>query len=267
MILYAPRAIVKFGSVAADARERLISCIYALYQGRLSLSERLQTKEWAMIGSLGDGITSGEIPRYYRAMTRPDAEGAEVAYHYRIHEAGLWTQNYHKGFEKFVRKLERNEAMTATVSVQSGYRDDHGWAVYCTQVPGRCLLLDTVDGLTDEEALWTALAACDSFKPRKASPMKFPGTLFYPMEASHVFERYGDYFPNLDSRPDFASESRVCEDRMIQFSMALAKLRHKRRTPTVGGSSDEDEPTGSEWIWSQTKGCMRRNKFFRQKVA
>jgi hypothetical protein len=89
MILYAPRAIVKFRSVAADAKERLISCIYTLYQGRLSLTERLQTKEWAMIGSLGDGIASGEIPRHCRATTHPDALGAEVAYHHRIHEAGL----------------------------------------------------------------------------------------------------------------------------------------------------------------------------------
>jgi hypothetical protein len=156
MILFAPKAIVKFRSIAADARERLIGCVHTLDQGRLSLTEGLITKECAMIGSLGDGVASGEIPRHYRATTRPGVEGAEIAYHYRIHEAGLRTQNHDKGFEKFVRKYERNEAMTATVSVQSGYRDDRGWAVYCTQGPRRCLLLDTVDGLTDEETLWTA---------------------------------------------------------------------------------------------------------------
>jgi hypothetical protein len=100
MILYHPKAIVKFRSVALDAKKRLISCIYTLCQGRLSLTEGLQTKEWAMIGSLGDGVASVIIPRHYRATTRPDAEGAEVAYHHRIHEAGLKPQNYDKGFSE-----------------------------------------------------------------------------------------------------------------------------------------------------------------------
>jgi hypothetical protein len=81
-----------------------------------------------MIGALGDGITSGEIPRHYRATPRPDAEAAAEAYHYRIHEAGLKTQNYDKGFEKFVWKFERNEAMLATVAIFPGCREDHGWA-------------------------------------------------------------------------------------------------------------------------------------------
>jgi hypothetical protein len=134
-------------STAADARERLISYIHTLYQGRLSIKEGLDTKEWAMIGSLGDGITSGEIPRHYHATTRPDAEPAAVAYHYRIHEAGLKTQNYDKGFEKFLRKFERNEAMSGTVAILPGCREDHAWPVYCKQGPRRCLLSDTVDGI------------------------------------------------------------------------------------------------------------------------
>jgi hypothetical protein len=125
VIIIIIRAIVKFMSVAEDAKERLISCVYTLYQWRLSLTERLITKEWAMIGSLGDGITSGEIPWRYRATTSPDARGAAVAYHYRIHEAGLKMRNYDKGFEKFVRKFERNEAMSATISILPGCREDH----------------------------------------------------------------------------------------------------------------------------------------------
>jgi hypothetical protein len=37
--------------------------------------------------------------------------------------------------------------------------------------------------------------------------------------------------------------------------------------PDVINSDEDDEPTGSEWIWSQTKGRMRRNKFYGQKAG
>jgi hypothetical protein len=36
-----------------------------------------------------------------------------------------------------------------------------------------------------------------------------------------------------------------------------------RTQSPVTGSSDDDDPSGSEWIWSQTKGCTRKNKHFR----
>jgi hypothetical protein len=138
--------------------------IYTIYQGRLWLTEQLVTKEWDMIGSLGDKTTSGEIPRQYRAAIRQEAPGSEVALHCRVHEAGLKVQNNDKGFGKLVRKYERNEAMSATVALISRDRDDHGWAVYFTQGPRRCLLLDTVDRFTGDEKLCTALAAWATFK-------------------------------------------------------------------------------------------------------
>jgi hypothetical protein len=163
----------------------------------------LTTDEWAMIGSLGDGIASGEIPRNYRATTHPDGVATAVAFHYRVHEAGLKTQNYDKGFEEFVRKFERSEAMSVTIAISLGCREDHGLAVYCKQGPRRCLLMDTVDGPSDDETLWTALAAWASFQPRKSSPRKYPGKLFYPTEASYIFEKYWDYLPSLDDHPDF----------------------------------------------------------------
>jgi hypothetical protein len=40
-----------------------------------------------------------------------------------------------------------------------------------------------------------------------------------------------------------------------------------RSQSIVGGSSDEDEPTQSECIWSQTKGCMRKNKLYRESAT
>jgi hypothetical protein len=126
MILFAPNATVRFRSTAPDAKERLINCIYTLYQGRYWLTEQLVTAEWAMVGSLGDRTITGLIPRHYRAQTRADAAGTERAFVERVYEAGLRTQNYDKGFDKFVRKFERNEAMSATVALLSRHRDDHG---------------------------------------------------------------------------------------------------------------------------------------------
>jgi hypothetical protein len=123
VILFAPRAIVKFRPTAPDAKERLINCIYTLYQGRYWLAEQLVTAEWAMIALLGDKSISGTIPQYCRAQTNPDAAGTERAFLERVYEAGLKTQNYDKGFDKFVRKFERNEAMSATVALLSGHRE------------------------------------------------------------------------------------------------------------------------------------------------
>jgi hypothetical protein len=220
MLLFAPRAVVKFRTVAPDAKQRLCNCISAPYQGRYQLTEQLIAQEWAMIASLGSideegNVTeSGTIPQHYRAQTSEAASGIERAFVESIYEAGLTTQNYDKGVDNFVRKYERNEAMSATVAMLQGRRNDHGWAVYFKQGPRRCLLLDTQDGLSSEETLWTALAAWATFKPRKTSPRKYPGKLYYPAEASHIFEKYWNYLTNLDEHPDFASESPICQERI-----------------------------------------------------
>jgi hypothetical protein len=92
-----------------------------------------------------------------------------------------------------------------------------------------------------DETLGTALAAWTTFKPMKASPRKFPGKLFYPTEASHIFEKYWGYFPNLDDHPDFASESPICQERMVQFSRAMTKLRHRNWTPKSTAEAQEKD--------------------------
>jgi hypothetical protein len=51
------------------------------------------------------------------------------------------------------------------------------------------------------------------------------------LEGHDMEIQYWDYLPNLDDHPDFASESPVCQERMVQFSRALAKLRRKNWTP------------------------------------
>jgi hypothetical protein len=105
--------------------------------------------------------------------------------------------------------------------------------------PRRCVLMDTVDGLSVDETLWTALAARASFKLRKASPRKYQGKLFYIVEASHIFEKYWNHLTCLDEHPGFASESPICRERMAQFSRALAKLRHKNWIPKSTAEAQE----------------------------
>jgi hypothetical protein len=209
----------------------MMACLYVLYQGRYTIKEALTTREWAMVGSIGDESQVGQIPEHYRAQVQQEGEQMKEAIHQRIFEAGLRTQNYDKGLDKFVRKFEKNEAMSATVAVLSGWQGEHGWAVHVKQCPRRGLLLDTVNGLTDEEALWTALASWAEFNPRKASKRKFPGKLFYPDGASHIFTKFWDYLQDFPSHPEFAQESPVCQAQMSRFSKALGKLRHRNWVP------------------------------------
>jgi hypothetical protein len=143
----------------------------------------------------------------------------------RVHEAVLKTQNYDKGFDQFVRKVDAKEEMSATVSVSSGCHGDHEWAVYCIQGSRRCLLLDTAYGLTGDEVLWTALSAGAAFQPRKALRRHKPGQLFYPSEASHILEKYWHDLSCLDQHPDFASEAPYCQQHVTKFSKALAAMK------------------------------------------
>jgi hypothetical protein len=53
----------------------------------------------------------------------------------------------------------------------------------------------------------------------------------------------------------------------VQKAAAHMLKAPRRSQSPVGWSSDEDEPTAPEWIWSQTKGCMRKNKHFRESTT
>jgi hypothetical protein len=189
----------------------MLGCLNALYQGRYTIREQVASREWAFIGAIGSETEVGEIPIQFRSEL-PQVSQAEIeAIHGRILEAGLRTQNYDKGLDKFVRKFEGKEAMSATVAVHSGWQGDHGWAVCVKQGPRRCLLLDTVDGLSSEKVLWTALASRATFTPRlaKGSRQRFPGRLFFPEEASHIFTKYWHHLADLSSHPVFRRSEQI----------------------------------------------------------
>jgi hypothetical protein len=136
----------------------------------------------------------------------------------------LRTQNYDKSFDQFVRNFDPESEMSATVAVVKVSHGDQGWALYCTQDSRWCLSLDTVLGLTDDEAVWIALSAWATFRPRKASQRETPGQLFCPDEYSHVFEKYWRHHTCLYNHQDFASESPYCQEHMRIFSEALAEM-------------------------------------------
>jgi hypothetical protein len=66
--------------------------------------------------------------------------------------------------------------------------------------------------------------------------------------------------------PVHISQHEAARQRAAAQTMKGMKEPSRSQSP-VGGSSDEDDPNGSEWIWSQTKGCMRKNKHFRGQAA
>jgi hypothetical protein len=73
------------------------------------------------------------------------------------------------------------------------------------------------------------------------------------------------YMPWMDPRqgPVKISAHEAARQRAVSQALKTPKVPPRSQSP-VCGSSDDDDPAGSEWIWSQTKGCMRNNKHFRK---
>jgi hypothetical protein len=219
MILFGPKAVIKIRSTltGAAAVTEMSQILGILYQNRYQIEQRVPSREWALVGSFGGGA----IPMYY-CLDLPEVPvETMVGTNEAILEACLRTQNYDKGFDKFIRKFDCDQEMSAVVSIESGLQGDHGWAVAFKQGPRRCLLLDTTDGLSKDETLWLALSAWAMFEPRHKSRRQFPGTLYYPDEASHVFETCWDYLGDLSSAPGFEQCSPICQQAMRVFSEAL----------------------------------------------
>jgi hypothetical protein len=199
-----------------------------MYQGRYRVIEEVATREWALAASIGDDDRQGVVPIQYRLPETQATPNETKAVHERILETAVRTQNYDRGLEKFVRKYENLEAMSATLAIQDGWQGDHGWAIFVKQGPKRASLLDTVDGLSMEEVFWTALACWAIFKPRSESVRKFPGRIYYPDQFSHIVQKYWNHLFCLPSHPDFAKESLICQERMTIFSEAMRKFKRTK---------------------------------------
>jgi hypothetical protein len=222
MILFGPLATLKVHTTLEGelALTEMLGVLKVLYQGRYALTEQVPSREWAIVGAFGDGV----IPWQYRLEPIQASFEDMVSLNGAVLDTALRTQNYDKGFDKFVRTFNPAEELTAVVAVESGKQEDHAWAVVFKQGPRRCLLLDTTDGLSDEETLWVALSSWVSFQPRLAMPRHCPGNLFYPDAASHVFEESWQFLDDLSQMPTFSSKSPVCQSAMVSFSQGLSRL-------------------------------------------
>jgi hypothetical protein len=182
-LFYAPKAEIKLGCEGLAVAD---SYLQMLYGPNVACSERLVTKEWALIAALN----GGEIPIHHKLVKDETVSVQAAVWNPRIYEAGLKTQNYDKGFERFVRKFDPDLRMEATMAIVKGAHHEHGTAVLVTQEKRRCLSLDTVHGLSEDEVLWHAMMIWAKFQPDLKRPRTEPGQLFYSAEHSHVFEKY-----------------------------------------------------------------------------
>jgi hypothetical protein len=164
MILFGPKATLKLRSTleAPAALTEMLQVLGILYQNRYSVTEEVPSRDWALVGSFGGGV----IPIQYRSELPQISLRDMIVANGTILDVALKTQNYDKGLDKYVRKFNPEEESSAVVAIESGWQGDHGWAVAFKQGPRRCPLLDTTDGLTEEEVLWVALSAWATFQPR-----------------------------------------------------------------------------------------------------
>jgi hypothetical protein len=77
-------------------------------------------------------------------------------------------------------------------------------------------------------------------------------------------EEKGMYTSGMDPKqgPAKLTQAQTAYQRAAGQALKALKVPPRSQSP-ICGSSDDDDPTGSERIWSQTKGCMRKNKHFR----
>jgi hypothetical protein len=79
-------------------------------------------------------------------------------------------------------------------------------------------------------------------------------------EEDAIKEEHGDtlegmYTPGMNPEKGLLKLAQT----QVPAQKAAAQALSRPQTP-VSGSSDDDDPNGSEYVWSQTKGCMRKNK-------
>jgi hypothetical protein len=85
-------------------------------------------------------------------------------------------------------------------------------------------------------------------------------------EEDAIKEEHGDELTGVYT-PGPTLESAKMTQVQVAAQRAAAQVQGRappRSQSPVGGSSDDDDPArADEWIWSQTKGCLCRNKFYK----
>jgi hypothetical protein len=156
-LICGPRATLKPRCESIEVANR---ALVTRYGTMLEVSESLHTHEWGLIASLA----GGEIPLKHRAIRNPQANVRNpVKFNKEVFEAGLATQPYDKGLERFDGKYDPSQPISAVIAIEPGCHHDHGTAIFFQQDKRRCLLVETLFGLTDDEALWFTLQSWAKF--------------------------------------------------------------------------------------------------------
>jgi hypothetical protein len=139
------------------------------------------------------------------------------------------------------------------VAIEKGVHSEFGTAILFTQENGRCLHLDTLHGLSEDEALWFKLRAWARFQPRATRPRTDTGLMFYQAVYLHVFEMYWDVLENPLVHPEAAGESDFTKACMSDSQAALDGL--SLTAPLV----DSEAPEGCQFVAKQaavSRLCM-----------
>jgi hypothetical protein len=217
MIFYAPRATFKLRCESIDVAKRAITMCY---RQEPAMGEAHHTKEWALIASINGGPID---PKHLVQLTEDQSLDKVATWNKEVFVAGLATQPYGTGLGKFAAKFRPDEPYSATIAVEKGVHDEHGTAIYFEQGARRCVLTRRVHGISGEDALWYVMKDWAQFQPRLSKPRNEPGSLYYPPEFGHVFEKYWDYLDDPTKHPDqdMSSHSR---DSMTAMADALRDM-------------------------------------------
>jgi hypothetical protein len=76
------------------------------------------------------------------------------------------------------------------------------------------------------------------------------------------------YAPGMDPKKGrvMLSQSQVAAQKAAAQAQKALRVPPRSQSP-INGSSDEDDPNGSEYKWSHTKSCMRKNKHWKGATA
>jgi hypothetical protein len=230
---YGPRATIKMRCESVDKANQFRTQIYNRMP---DITEELHTLEWAMIAS----IDGGSIPNKHR-VSRDQEIVVEnpAAWNKVIFDSGQFIKPYDKGFDRLVTKFKLGRPVSAIIAIEKGCRHDHGTSILFQQDTQRCLLTDTLYGLSDDEALWFTLQSWAKFQPRKLRPRSDPGQLYLPSAASHIFEKYWSHLNEPLSHPGSAQESEHVKDSMYEVAKGLSDMDLSQFTPLPDVESDE----------------------------
>jgi hypothetical protein len=156
-LFFGPEAEIKIRTPSLQSLGYWLSVLYP--QG-VQITEKLATNEWAIIGA----FNGGKIPASDRLILAEPEKAVPEAWNTAILEAGLRTQNCDKGFDRFIGKFNPDLPMAAVMAIEQGKHSEFGTAILFTQENKRCLLLDTLHEISEEDALCATMLSWARFQ-------------------------------------------------------------------------------------------------------